>query len=72
MPSAMLAARRRIRSSLQGSCPVPRLVIAACQSIWASSVTPSVIEVLARMRRVKSSRCSHPVLMSSSQAASRG
>jgi hypothetical protein len=42
-----------------------------CQSMWASSVTPSVIEVTVLAKRVKSSRCSHPVLMTSSQAASR-
>ena len=57
---------------LQGSCPVSRAVMAACQSISASSVTPSVSEVPVRMKQVKSSRCSQWVLMSSSQAASSG
>jgi len=47
-------------------------VMAACQSISASSVTLSVSEVPVRMKRVKSSRCSQLVLMSSSQAASSG
>src|SRR6266540_1973180 len=63
--TAMLAASRRIRFSppLQGRCPASRLAMAACQSIWASLVTPSVSGVPVRMKRAKSSRCSHPVLM---------
>ena len=70
----MLAATRSVRFSppLQGSCPVSRPVMTACQSISASSVTPSVIEVPARMKQAKSSRCSQLVPMSSSQAASSG
>ena len=73
MPAAMLAASLRVRLSplLQGRSPVSRLVMAACQSMWASSVTPSVIEVPVLTKQQKSSRCSHPVPMISSQAASR-
>jgi len=73
MPAAMLAASLSIRFSplLQGRSPVSRLVMTDCQSMWASSVTPSVSEVPVLTKRVKSSRCSHPELMTSSQAASR-
>src|SRR6266567_4611891 len=69
--SAMLAGSRRIRFSplLQGRSPPSRLLMTACQSIWASSVTPSVIEGPVVTKRAKSSRCSQPVPMTSSQAA---
>jgi hypothetical protein len=64
MPAAMLAASRNTRFSLlQGRSPVSRLVMTACQSMWASSVTPSDSEVPVLMKHVKSPRRSHPVLM---------
>ena len=67
------AASRRIRFSplLQGRSPASRLLMTDCQSMWASSVAPSVIEVTVLTKQVKSSRCSHPALMTRSQAASR-
>ena len=73
MPAAMLAASRKIRFSppLQGRSPVSRPVMAACQSMWARSVTPLVIEVTVLTKRAKSARCSHPAPMTSSLAASR-
>ena len=73
MPTAMLAASRRIRLSplLQGRSPASRVVMTDCQSMWASSVPPSVIEVTVLTKESKSSRCSHPEPMTSSQAASR-
>jgi len=61
----------RFSPLLQGRSPASRLVMTACQSMQASSVTPSVSEVPVLMNRAKSSRCSHPVPMTSSQAASR-
>ena len=69
----MLAASRRIRFSplLQGRSPASRLLMTDCQSMWASSVAPSVIEVTVLTKQVKSSRCSHPALMTRLQAASR-
>ena len=73
MPAAMLAASRRSRFSPlpQGRSPASRLLMTDCQSMWASSVLQSVSEVPVVTKRVKSSRCSHPVLMTRSQAASR-
>ena len=66
-------AGRRIRFSplLQGRSPASRLLMTDCQSMWASSVAPSVIEVTVLTKQVKSSRCSHPALMTRLQAASR-
>ncbi len=73
MPAAMLAASRRSRFSPLplGRSPASRLAMTASQSMWASSVTPSVIEVRVLTNELKSSRCSHPAPMTSSQAASR-
>src|SRR5260370_834446 len=47
MPAAMLAASFRIRFSPlpQGRSPASRLLMTDSQSMWASSVAPSVIEV---------------------------
>jgi hypothetical protein len=44
-----------------GQEPVSRLVMAACQSMRASSVAPSDSEVPVVMKRAKSGRRSHPV-----------